>query len=300
MTLNPSSAAPPPYQPPTQAKLPSRRSQRWMLLTPLLALIVLAGLMGAIIWYLTAAEESQREQALRNDVDSTQRSIREKLERNEGELTAFSLQFQTTPSTQSLQRFAQIFFSKNPEIAFVGWIDNTGIVRHVVPTQDNPIQNFGAAGRPATGESRRSALRMASNTKKPTYSVPVTVRSGDVNIDYHVPLIHEAESRGTLVATYSLQSLLLSAVPTELGNRVAFSLIDEKGRWISQTRDSKTLIGKPFYEVGLDPLTGLVKLRGYNTQPTNFRYNDVITILIVGLVLLGGVTQIVIWRNTRT
>ena len=71
-----------------------------MLLTPLLALIVLAGLMGAIIWYLTAAEESQREQALRNDVDSTQRSIREKLERNEGELTAFSLQFQTTPSTQ--------------------------------------------------------------------------------------------------------------------------------------------------------------------------------------------------------
>jgi len=259
-----------------------------MLLTPLLALIVLAGLMGAIIWYLTAAEESQREQALRNDVDSTQRSIREKLERNEGELTAFSLQFQTTPSTQSLQRFAQIFFSKNPEIAFLGWIDNTGIVRHAVPTQDNPIQNFGAAGSPATSESRRSALRMASNTKKPTYSVPVTVKSGDVNIDFHVPLIHEAESRGTLVATYSLQSLLLSAVPTELGNRVAFSLIDEKGRWISQTRDSKTLIGKPFYEVGLDPLTGLVKLRGYNTQPTNFRYNDVITILIVGLVLLGG------------
>ncbi|MFN4960928.1 MAG: PAS domain S-box protein, partial [Burkholderiales bacterium] len=300
MTPIPHSAALPPYQPPTQAKLPSRRSQRWMLLTPLLALIVLAGLMGAIIWYLTAAEESQREQALRNDVDSTQRSIREKLERNEGELTAFSLQFQTTPSAQSLQRFAQIFFSKNPEIAFLGWIDNTGIVRHAVPTQDNPIQNFGAAGSPATSESRRSALRMASSTKKPTYSVPVTVRSGDVNIDYHVPLIQEAESRGTLVATYSLQSLLLSAIPTELGNRVAFSLIDEKGRWISQTRDSKTLIGKPFYEVGLDPLTGLVKLRGYNTQPTNFRYNDVITILIVGLVLLGGVTQIVIWRNTRT
>ncbi|CAM8634954.1 PAS domain [Burkholderiales bacterium] len=300
MTPIPHSAALPPYQPPTQAKLPSRRSQRWMLLTPLLALIVLAGLMGAIIWYLTAAEESQREQALRNDVDSTQRSIREKLERNEGELTAFSLQFQTTPSAQSLQRFAQIFFSKNPEIAFLGWIDNTGIVRHAVPTQDNPIQNFGAAGSPATSESRRSALRMASSTKKPTYSVPVTVRSGDVNIDYHVPLIQEAESRGTLVATYSLQSLLLSAIPTELGNRVAFSLIDEKGRWISQTRDSKTLIGKPFHEVGLDPLTGLVKLRGYNTQPTNFRYNDVITILIVGLVLLGGVTQIVIWRNTRT
>ncbi|MFZ9346851.1 MAG: hypothetical protein ACO24A_07060, partial [Burkholderiaceae bacterium] len=103
---------PPPPQTPktarlravTQARLPSRRSVRWALVTPGLALFALAALMASTIWYLTENEHSQRAQTLARDVDAMQRNIRDQLRRHEAQMDELAKSFATTPSAVELTR----------------------------------------------------------------------------------------------------------------------------------------------------------------------------------------------------
>lgn len=283
----------------TTAKIPTKGALRWALVTPVLAMIALTLLMGATIWYLTESEESQREQALMRDVESMQRSIREKLRVNQSELSEFATPFAAAPSATELRRLANNFLTKNPEVSFVAWVDQEGTIRSLYTSTRWPRQSFGGVGNKLTRGPSVDAFRNAINLKQPSYSAALPRRDGDAEIDLHIPLVADNSPQGTLVATYSLPALLLGSLPADISNRLAFGLVDTSGDFLAQTRNTDAFSGKQFHEVSLDPLSRAIKLRGYNLLPVNSPFNDIVITLIGGLITLAVIGQILIWRNTR-
>ncbi|WVN42546.1 PAS domain S-box protein [beta proteobacterium MWH-UniP1] len=283
----------------TNAKIPTRGAQRWALITPVLAMIALAVLMGVTIWYLTDSEESQREQALMRDVESMQRTIREKLRVNQTELSELATPFAIAPSATELRRLSIGFLSKNPEVSYLAWVDQDQIIRGVYTSARWPRQSFGSVGSKLARSASLDAYANAINLKQPSYSSAMQRREGDVEVDLHIPLLIDDTPQGTLVATYSLPAVLLGSLPADVSNRLAFSLVDPNGDFVAQTRATAVFSGKSFHEVSLDPLSRAIKLRGYNLLPVSSPFNDIVITLIAGLITLAVIGQIQIWRNTR-
>lgn len=298
MPNNPKSLIPQVMNPVKLPSLQALRSMRWILISPLVAVVALALLMGATIWYLTESEYSQQQQALIRDINSTQRQIGERLHRAKDELNLFAEQLPARPSTREMQSFAEGLFLKQPEIIFFSWVDRSGLVRYVSTSQGIPTQGFDRVGTPLSRKASLQALEYAISSKKPHYSAPISMQT-DVEVDLVVPILRGGVVDGALIASYSLPNILLSAIPSEIGNRVAFSIVAPDGERLGQTRDEEPVAGNPAYEVPLEPMSKSLRLRGFIYKPVNTLYNDVIATLVAGLILFAVISQIVIWRNTR-
>ena len=287
---------PAPFKP---ARLPTRWSMGFTLLAPLLAVVVLAMLMAATVWYLTESEESQHEQALINDVNAVQRAMHDKLQRHQDDLIRLSETFAKEPNARQLKRLADSFFVRNQEVIFMGWIDGQSIVRSVVTSQSVPSHTFDTPGAPLQRSASRVAFDLAIGSKIPHYSQPVPTTDSDTEVDLHIPILKDTGIQGTIVASYSLPSLLLSTIPAEIGGRVVFVIVDENNRIVAKARNTDAVIGKPYAEAGFEPFARSLRLRGYSVGPDNLLYNDVVITLIGGLILLAALSQFVVWRNTR-
>jgi len=299
MENNSKSASRTPLTALTQAKLPSRAMTRWVLLTPMIALVVLTLLMGATVWYLSESEKTQQAQALRSDVVSTQRTVRERLQSHEKELQGIANFLAERGNETQFRILAESFFAQSAETTFLAWIDLSGVVRSVRTSQSIPSESFDRVGIPLQKIKRIEAFSRALSNKKSEYSEPMVGRTTGTDLDVVVPIMRDGIPRGAVIATYSLTSLLLNTVPSETANRVAFTLADRQGVTLAQTRNAIELINKPQYEVGLDPIGQTIRMRGYALTSIRSFLNDVITTLVAGLIALAVVSQVLIWRNTR-
>jgi PAS domain S-box-containing protein len=286
-------------KPITQARLPSKRSLRLMMFAPALAMLALGALLAVTVWYLTQAEESQREKALMPDVDATQKSLQNQLKANELELLSIAAEFGRTRSNADFARLSDQFMLRNQEVLYIAWIDRAGIIQGFRAAQDMPARERSMTGTELSLPESRAAFDVAVSTQAPQFSQPVVHDGMDAELELHVPVVLQDRARGALIAAYSLPGLLISRVPSEINDRVALTINDAKGRTLAQTRNTSAFEGKAYYEVGIDPVARSLKLRGYNYLPVNSLYNDVITTLIAGLILLAVISQIVIWRSTR-
>jgi len=287
------------FRPLAPVAIPSGRALRWALVTPLLALMALASLMGVSIWYLTTTEAEQRQQALVRDVNNVQQTIREDLRRDEDDLRDIGRQMLVRPSTAQFKRLSEGFFPRSQRAVFVAWIDQHAVIRAVQTSQGIPRQSFGQPGSQLSRTASQKAFDYALSGRKPAFSEPMPGRESDVEIDLHIPLISEDGPQGTLVVTYSLPSLLLASISSDVSNRVAFSLVDAAGNILAQTRSNAPEAKTPVHEMLAEPLPASLRLRGVSIIPFSSLYIDVITVLIAGLILLAVISQIAVWRNTR-
>lgn len=276
---------------------------RWMLLTPLLAVLALAALMGSTIWYLTETEKTQRRDALIRDIDSAQRAVREKLTANESLLANASARILAQTSApsleQELKKIGEELFIKNPEILYVGWVDQSGTLRAIESASLTKSDAFGRINAPIARASSKKAFDAAMSSRLVRYSAPMPVRQGDQWVDVYVPTLKDARPHGALIATYSLQSLLINDIPKDISYRVVFALSNPDGEILARTRGVPEFPGRKPVEINLEPIGNDLKLRAYDDQPDSSFYNDIMGTAIVGLISLAVVSQIVIWRNTR-
>lgn len=270
-----------------------------MVFAPALAMLALGALLAGTVWYLTLAEDSRRETALMPDVDATQKSLQNQLKANELELLGIAQQFSATRSNADFARLADQFMLRHQEVLYIAWIDRAGIIQGFRSAQEMPARARSMIGTELSLPESRAAFDVAVSTQAPQFSQPVVHEGMEPELELHVPVIWQNRARGALIAAYSLPALLISRVPSEINDRVALTITDVKGQTLAQTRNTAAFEGKAFYEVGIDPVARTIKLRGYNYLPVNTLYNDVITTLIAGLILLAMASQIVIWRSTR-
>jgi two-component system sensor histidine kinase DctS len=202
----------------------------WRWLVPVLLVLLFLLVLLWLPWQARQMESNERQEQLIADTLWVEQTLRFELARSEEALATLGtdLAADAPPAPEALQaRLAQMF-KNGHELRRVAWLDARG---HVKALRGNELPENGLT------QSSREAGEMSQTTHSGRYSDPygATWAHGLMGlIDYHLPLYHHGEYVGSLVATYSLQTLLDENVPWWFAQDNALSLLDRDDRVVAQ------------------------------------------------------------------
>jgi two-component system sensor histidine kinase DctS len=204
----------------------------WRWLVPVLLVLLFLLVLLWLPWQARQMESNERQEQLIADTLWVEQTLRFELARSEEALAALGadLAADAPPPSDALQaRMAQMF-KNGHELRRVAWLDADG----------NTLAVRGAelAGGALT-QSSREAGAMSRSTRSGRYSDAYSLapaRKGATAglIDYHLPLYHGGRFRGSLIATYQLQTLLDENVPWWFAQDNALTLLDRDERVVAR------------------------------------------------------------------
>ncbi|MGE5652412.1 MAG: two-component system sensor histidine kinase NtrB [Bacillota bacterium] len=186
---------------------PSRR-QGWRWMLPILLVLLILSTLLWLPWQTQRMEASERQEQLIADTLWVEQTIRFQLDRDEENLHLIANEITAgTLTTHRLRERLAALIKNNREFVRVAQLDADG--KTVISTDDEP---FSLAD---LSPLSRNAAEHARHAKSPQYSMPAPPpgRRGPMQLDYHVPLLIGDRYAGSLVATFSLASILNEMVP---------------------------------------------------------------------------------------
>ena len=265
----------------------------------------------AAFWYLRAEEMERDQQALRRDVEYAQQRMRLRLlERQEQVMRiARDISYGDIGTAEFANR-AEVLITQYPELQMLTWVDRDGriITSYAAPTV--PSEQLRMPGEKLDqGDSAESFLAVR-NTNQPLYRQPlVDPKASPPLLQFHTPVIGTSSFGGTVMAEYSLDSLMRYATPSDLLARYAITLLDTSGKIIAgapltindhspawHTFGNK---GATQYQVPVSPVGNalVLKIQTYRTSLNmvgNGMFWLVATLSVLTAWLLMGT-----WRHTR-
>jgi two-component system sensor histidine kinase DctS len=200
----------------------------WRWLVPVLLVLLFLLVLLWLPWQARQMESNERQEQLIADTLWVEQTLRFELARSEEALATLGadLAADTPPTPETLQaRLAQMF-KNGHELRRVAWLDADG--------KQLAVRGAELAGGALT-QSSREAQAMSRTTRTGRYSdpygLPPSVRG---LIDYHLPLYQGGRFKGSLVATYQLQTLLDENVPWWFAQDNALSLLDRDERVVAR------------------------------------------------------------------
>jgi two-component system sensor histidine kinase DctS len=200
----------------------------WRWLVPVLLVLLFLLVLLWLPWQARQMESNERQEQLIADTLWVEQTLRFELARSEEALATLGadLAADAPPTQAALQaRLAQMF-KNGHELRRVAWFDADGRLK---ATRGAELPDGGPT------QSSREAQAMSRTTRSGRYSDPYgathTLRG---LVDYHLPLYHQGQFAGSLVATYSLQTLLDENVPWWFAQDNALSLLDRDDRVVAQ------------------------------------------------------------------
>jgi two-component system sensor histidine kinase DctS len=200
----------------------------WRWLVPVLLVLLFLLVLLWLPWQARQMESNERQEQLIADTLWVEQTLRFELARSEEALATLGadLAADAPPTQAALQaRLAQMF-KNGHELRRVAWFDADGRLK---AARGAELPNGGPT------QSSREAQAMSRTTRSGRYSDPYgathTLRG---LVDYHLPLYHQGKFAGSLVATYSLQTLLDENVPWWFAQDNALSLLDRDDRVVAQ------------------------------------------------------------------
>jgi two-component system, LuxR family, sensor histidine kinase DctS len=186
---------------------PARRhAWRW-LLPAVLMLLFLATLLG-LPWQAQRMESNERQEQLIADTLWVEQTIRYQLGRNEESLRQMASEVSAGYlSGQRLHDQITTLVKNNRELTRIAFLGADGQV--VISTDDAPLtlKDFSEPSRQASEYARRAGT--------PQYAMPAPPPGmiAPMLLDYHVPLFNGEQYAGSLIATYSVSSILSELIP---------------------------------------------------------------------------------------
>jgi len=200
----------------------------WRWLVPVLLVLLFLLVLLWLPWQARQMEANERQEQLIADTLWVEQTLRFELARSEEALATLGadLAADTPPAPQALQaRLAQMF-KNGHELRRVAWLDADG--------HPQAVRGIELPGGRLT-QSSREAQAMSRTTHNGRYSDAYGATPGHGGlIDYHMPLYRHGQFAGSLVATYSLQTLLDENVPWWFAQDNALSLLDRDDRVVAQ------------------------------------------------------------------
>jgi two-component system sensor histidine kinase DctS len=204
----------------------------WRWLVPVLLVLLFLLVLLWLPWQARQMESNERQEQLIADTLWVEQTLRFELARSEEALAALGADLASdTPLTpDALQaRMAQMF-KNGHELRRVAWLDADGNIL--------AVRGAELAGGALT-QSSREASAMSRSTRSGRYSDAYSLapaRAGTTAglIDYHLPLYQGGRLRGSLVATYQLQTLLDENVPWWFAQDNALALLDRDERVVAR------------------------------------------------------------------
>jgi len=263
----------------------------WRWLVPVLLVLLFLLVLLWLPWQARQMEANERQEQLIADTLWVEQTLRFELARSEEALATLGVDLATdTPPTQQIlqARLAQMF-KNGHELRRVAWLDANGRLL--------AVRGAELPGEPT--QSSREAQAMSRTTHSGRYSDPYGPSSGLRGfVDYHLPLYrHDGSFAGSLVATYSLQTLLDENVPWWFAQDNALSLLDRDDRVVAQRTAGGPGRGVYTHKRALDLPGGQIVLatdsvKGAPKLLPNLLVGSVI-VLALGLVL----SLAALWRH---
>jgi two-component system, LuxR family, sensor histidine kinase DctS len=267
----------------------------WRWLVPVLLVLLFLLVLLWLPWQARQMESNERQEQLIADTLWVEQTLRFELARSEEALATLGadLVADVPPAHDAVEaRMAQMF-KNGHELRRVAWLDAGG--------RQLAVHGAELAGGRLTASSR-DAQAMSRSTRNGRYSAPYRLGPEKYGpsaglVDYHLPLYHDGRFAGSLVATYSLQTLLDENVPWWFAQDNSLSLLDRDDRVLAHRAAGGPGRGVYTHKRALDLPGGQIVLatdsvKGAPRLLPNLLVGSVI-LLALGLVLSLGA----LWRH---
>jgi len=216
---------------------------RYATLGPLVSVMLFLAAIILAFWYLRIEEFDREQESVKRDTEIAQQQIRLRLIENQEQLVRMAREIVTRAiDADEFVGQAASFSRERPEITNLIWVTATG-ARKANHSVANFHPELGLSGGeishslPAAGQNPEpaAAFKAAKDLRLPVYSKPFNDAYGDAVFQVQVPLIDRSAFSGTLIAEYSIESLVRYFIPSEVSNRHAVTLLDSQDRVLAST-----------------------------------------------------------------
>ena len=292
-------------------RLPPSRQDRFATLGPLVSVLLFLAAIITAFWYLRNEEFDREQESVKRDTEIAQQQIRLRLIENQEQLVRMAREIATKAIDVDEFLGQAIGFSRErPEIVSLSWrgADQSVKVAHFSPNHAGdlvrwPEPGAAAASGPALHGEPAWAFAAARDLRQPVYSRPYE-NLGLVQVfQIDVPLLDRSSFAGTLVAEYSVESLLRHFVPAEVTRRHAISLVDANERVLasSVSREPASAPRRSAFvhDVALAPSGNGLVVRGQGSRTSIGLIGNTLFWMVVALSVLTVWMLLGTWGHMR-
>ena len=214
-------------------------------------------------------------------------------------------------STEFANR-AEVLITQYPELQVLAWVDRDGsiILRRTSPTIPSSSPLPVSAGKHLSGTAA-DGFEQLKVRPQPLYTQPHAISgSSTPMLQLQVPILNQEHFVGTVLAEYSVDSLLSYAAPSEVLARYAISLQDGKGHILtSSTPATPALVPHQFlwftqqpsntYATPISPVGDTLILKGVSYRTSPGLVGNGLFWLVGALSILTSWLLLATWSHTR-
>jgi hypothetical protein len=273
-------------------------------------LLFLAAITSAF-WYLRQEEISRELESVVRDTEITQQRVGLRLIENQEQLVRLARELISREiSNAEFSQQARTLTTDRPEITHVTWLSARRGVRATsrgpsLPTELGMAEPWPDLKLPIEGtrQASEAAFTAARDRRQPAYSEPFTDLAGQAVFQLHVPLIDRGTFAGTLVAEYSVPTLVWRLVPADVALRHRITALGADGASLASTstpmpgraRERGALV----HDLPLTPALNGVVLRGEGWRTSIGLISNTLFWMVVALSVLTLWMLLGTWRHMR-
>lgn len=230
---------------------------------PLATMFILVVLVAALLWFINRNATESVRSTLISDALWVEQTLRFQLSTDEDAIQRLALDAeQADASSESLRNRMRIHLQNNPEVLRMALIADDGTQIVSVPSASETV--------PAR------LPKIAARTLKPVYS-PLYTIGGELLTDMSI----RAGTRGAIVATVSVKTLIARQIPWWITQKYAVQLVDAGNTVLSEKTRVEPVDDELVYKVAFDPpLAGTwLSIASYRVS-SDFTYR-----LLIGAIL---------------
>ena len=283
------------FQPLVSALRRSRPRDGWVWVLPNVVLGLFVVAMFALLIVLQRYEQATQRNALAQDIQWAEQTIRTHLTTNQEFLQQLARGLADGRlEREAFQAQAGQYLANNPELTHIIWVDADQVVRWTVPFETTAWN----AGERLSLPEQTLTFQRASRTDQPAYSVPLVSPEGDATIEVHVPVQHDRASRGAVIGIYAAGSVLRHLAPDWFSKK--YRLVLETEERVIGSNSAVALETDISDMVSLNPPGQGLRLRvSAYAAKSNVPQNMIVS-LIGGLVLLMAWSLWVLGAHLRS
>ena len=279
------------------------------MLAPLAAVLLFLAAIVAAFGYLRLEEIDREQEAVQRDVEYTQQRLRLRLLERQEQLNRVARELANREiDTREFQIRAERLVNLYHDLQSLTWIDeHHRIIAGVGSTSLSDGQRRAAGATLRPGETANN-YRLARDLQQAIYAQSLASTQAQATLQLHIPLNDGGRFVGMLLAEYSVDSLFLYGVPSEVSARYAVSLRDAKGVLLAGTSIAGRVPATRLmpwdstvnaYEVPVSPVGNGLILRGEAYRTSLGLISRGLFWLVIVLSAMTAWMLLANWRHTR-
>lgn len=258
---------------------------------PLLATLLLCA-MVAFLYFFSERQAREAEQtALLTDSLWSEQAIQFQVGADEETLTRLAAEAgRGAANPQTMRPSLLQFMTSNPEVIALRWLDAFGDTRLVIPPDAQPLPASALAD--LLARERKVSRRLR-------YTEPRTAPDGAVLIDMVAPITRQSEGSALLIATLSLDALLVRHLPWWISERYNVRIVDAEGEVLAAKPRDAQFDETKMHGMGMGPLLPGAALQISPRTRARVDGNRLLLVATGGLAALSIVALLFAHRHVR-